>query len=223
MAESTSRRGEEVLALVEVMDRLRSPGGCPWDADQTHESLVEYMIEEAYEAVEAIELSDDVALREELGDVLLQVMFHSRIGQENDLPWDIDDVARGITEKLIARHPHVFGDVDAATAAEVEANWATLKATEKGRESVTDGIPTALPALVLAAKLLSRSKKLDVAPTSVEAQQVAREAIEQVGYGDLLLAIVAQARSEGVDAEAELREAVRSLRGKIRLAEGLEP
>ena len=108
MAEPTSRRGEELLTLVEVMDRLRSPGGCPWDAEQTHESLVEYMIEEAYEAVEAIELSDSAALREELGDVLLQVMFHSRIGQEQTEPWDIDDVACGITEKLIARHPHVF-------------------------------------------------------------------------------------------------------------------
>jgi XTP/dITP diphosphohydrolase len=222
MAESGGRRGEELLALVEVMDRLRSPGGCPWDAEQTHESLVEYMIEEAYEAVEAIELSDDVALREELGDVLLQVMFHSRIGQENDEPWDIDDVARGITEKLIARHPHVFGDVDAATAAEVEANWAALKAAEKGRESVTDGIPTALPALVLAAKMMSRSKKIDIAPTSSHAMHVAQRAIAEVGYGDLLMAIVAQARVDGIDAEAELRESIRSFRGKIRSVEGLD-
>ena len=222
MAEPTSRRGEELLTLVEVMDRLRSPGGCPWDAEQTHESLVEYMIEEAYEAVEAIELSDSAALREELGDVLLQVMFHSRIGQEQTEPWDIDDVACGITEKLIARHPHVFADVDASTAAEVEANWAALKAAEKGRASVTDGIPAALPALVLAAKLMSRSKNLNIAPSSTHAQQVAEEAISQVGYGDLLLAVVAQSRIDGVDAEAELREAIRSLRGKIREAEGLD-
>ncbi len=215
------RRGEELLALVEVMDRLRSPGGCPWDAEQTHESLIQYLIEEAYEAVETIELGDQTGLREELGDVLLQVMFHSRIGQENQDPWDIDDVARGITEKLIARHPHVFGDVDAATAAEVEANWAALKAAEKGRESVTDGIPTGLPALVLAAKLMSRSKGLNVEPSSDEARDLASKAIERVGYGELLLGIVAQSRVDGVDAEAELRDAIRDLRGRIRHAEGL--
>ena len=220
MADSP-RRGDELLVLVEVMDRLRSPGGCPWDAEQTHVSLVQYLIEEAYEAVETIELGDDAGLREELGDVLLQVMFHARIGQENGAPWDIDDVARGITEKLIARHPHVFGDVDAATAAEVEANWAVLKAAEKGRESVTDGIPAGLPALVLASKMMSRSKSLNVKPGSAQAQDLAAQAIERVGYGELLLAIVAQSRLDGVDAEAELREAIRDLRGRIRQEEGL--
>ena len=214
-------RGESLVELVAVMDRLRSPGGCPWDAQQTHESLVEYMVEEAYEAVEAIESGDDVALREELGDVLLQVVYHSRLAQEHDEPFDIDDVARGITSKLIRRHPHVFGDVNAETIADVEVNWLAAKAQEKGRESVTDGIPSALPALVLASKLMSRSKRIDVEVTPPEARTVADKAIAELGYGELLLAIVATAHADGVDAEAELRSSIRDYRARIRTAEGL--
>ena len=131
------------------MDRLRSPGGCPWDAEQTHESLVPYLIEEAHEAVEAIESGDRAHMAEELGDVLLQVVFHARVAQEHpEAPFDIDDVAGGIVEKLVRRHPHVFADVDADTAAEVAANWEQIKAAEKaGRTSVLDGIPAGLPAL----------------------------------------------------------------------------
>ena len=128
------RPGERLLDLVAVMDRLRSPGGCPWDARQTHASLVEYLVEEAYETVEAIEESDRVGLREELGDLLLQVVFHARIAAEDVAdPWTIDDVADGIVSKLISRHPHVFGDVSADTPEQVEANWHALKAKEKGR------------------------------------------------------------------------------------------
>ncbi len=215
------RQGEAVLELVALMDRLRSPGGCPWDAEQTHDSLVEYMVEEAYEAVEAIESGDDAALQEELGDVLLQVVYHARLAQEHDEPWDIDDVARGITNKLISRHPHVFGAEQGATIVDVEGNWARLKAAEKGRESVTDGIPAALPALVLAAKLMSRSKSVDVEIVPSRALDVANAAVAQIGYGELLLAIVAKGRSEGVDAEAELREAIRGYRERIRAAEGV--
>jgi XTP/dITP diphosphohydrolase len=214
-------RGASLVELVAVMDRLRSPGGCPWDAEQTHESLVEYMVEEAYEAVEAIESGDDVALREELGDVLLQVVYHSRLAQEHDEPFDIDDVARGITSKLIRRHPHVFGDVNAETIADVEVNWLAAKAAEKGRDSVTDGIPAALPALVLAAKLMSRSKLVDVEIVPPRAGQVAEQAVDELGYGELLLAIVAKARADGIDAEAELRASVRDYRERIRAAEGL--
>ncbi len=119
-----SQRGARILELVEVMDRLRSPGGCPWDARQTHRSLVEYLVEEAYETLEAIETDDDDGLREELGDLLLQVVFHARIGQENpENAWDIDDVAGGIVDKLIRRHPHVFGGTDALSAEQVETNW----------------------------------------------------------------------------------------------------
>ncbi len=139
--------GARLLDLVAVMDRLRSPGGCPWDRQQTHQSLVKYLLEEAYETVETIEDGDfDVpgegrdALREELGDVLLQVAFHSRIAQEHaEDPFGIDDVAQGIVSKLINRHPHVFGGVEANTAAEVEANWDQIKAAEKGRSSAVEG------------------------------------------------------------------------------------
>jgi len=216
--------GAHLLDLVAVMDRLRSPGGCPWDAEQSHESLVEYLVEEAYETVEAIETSDDAALREELGDVLLQVAFHARIAEEHDDPWSIDDVADGITAKLVRRHPHVFADGAARTPDEVEASWKQLKAAEKGRASVTDGIPEALPALVLAAKLLRRSSHVDdvdwVAPEVQEAADRAYDAVDG-DVGDLLLALVARMESTDEDAEQELRGAVRRHRERIRTAETL--
>ena len=146
--------GQPLLELITVMDRLRSPGGCPWDAEQTHESLVSYLTEEAHEAVEAIETGDRAAIREELGDVLLQVIFHARIAQEDPTdPWSIDEVAQGIAAKLVARHPHVFGDETADSAAHVESVWLARKTAEKSRESVLDGIPAGLPALLLAAKM----------------------------------------------------------------------
>ena len=136
---SDDRPGRRFLDLVEVMDRLRSPGGCPWDAEQTHASLVKYLLEEAYETAEAIEDGDEAALREELGDVLLQVVFHSRIAAERPDGWSIDDVANDIVEKLVRRHPHVFGSASATTARDVESNWERLKAAEKGRTSAVDG------------------------------------------------------------------------------------
>jgi XTP/dITP diphosphohydrolase len=216
--------GAHLLDLVAVMDRLRSPGGCPWDSEQTHASLVEYLVEESYETVEAIETGDDAALREELGDVLLQVAFHARIAEEHDEPWSIDDVADGITEKLVRRHPHVFADHDARTPAEVEENWKKLKAQEKGRESVTDGIPLALPSLVLAGKLLRRAAGIEgVVAAKPEARFAAQTAVAAVDgdYGDLLLALVAKANADGVDAEQALRSAIRKHRDAIRVAEGL--
>jgi XTP/dITP diphosphohydrolase len=215
--------GAHLLDLVAVMDRLRSPGGCPWDAEQTHASLVEYLVEESYETVEAIETGDDDALREELGDVLLQVAFHARIAEERDAPWSIDDVADGITGKLVKRHPHVFSDHVVRDADEVEANWRRLKAQEKGRESVTDGIPLALPALVLAGKLLRRSAEVDGVATDAQARVAAQAALAAVDgdYGELLLAIAARASTDGVDPEQALREAVRRHRDAVRAAEGL--
>jgi XTP/dITP diphosphohydrolase len=202
-------RGERFLELVEVMDTLRS--GCPWDARQTHRSLVEYLVEEAYETVEAIEIDDDPGLREELGDLLLQIVFHARIAQESETPWDIDDVADGIITKLIARHPHVFGDATADTAEQVEANWHALKAKEKGRASVTDGIPESLPALVRAAKLLARSASLDLpaVPAQAAAESTLKNVQSEEEFGALLLALVAVARERDWDAEAALRQAVR--------------
>lgn len=220
-----TRRGERVLELVEVMDRLRSPGGCPWDARQTHRSLVEYLVEEAYETVEAIEADDDEGLREELGDLLLQVVFHARIAQESaPSGWDIDDVANGIVEKLVRRHPHVFADVDASTAEQVEANWHALKAQEKGRASVTEGIPEQLPALLRAAKVQSRSSSVTnglAEPASIDA---AREMLANMDspdeLGEFLFAVVAAARDKEWDAEAALREATRHRIEQIRRAEG---
>jgi XTP/dITP diphosphohydrolase len=223
--------GARLLDLVAVMDRLRSPGGCPWDAAQTHTSLVEYLVEEAYETVEAIETGDEVALREELGDLLLQVVFHARIAQEHEVPWTVDDVAVGIVDKLVARHPHVFAGADATTAAQVEENWQTLKNAEKGRESATDGVPLALPSLVLAAKLLKRSASLGLEPVAPGVAAAAGAAVAAVvpseaadaetAYGELLLALVAQARADGVDADVALRAAARRYRAAVRAAEGL--
>lgn len=222
--DTTNAPGVSLLELVAVMDRLRSPGGCPWDARQTHESLVEYLVEEAYETVEAIEAKDDAGLREELGDLLLQVVFHSRIAQERgDQGWNIDDVARGIIDKLIHRHPHVFADVDADTAEQVEANWHALKAEEKGRASVTDGIPEQLPALLRASKVRSRSATLaDVLPSlrgQEEAERVVRSVASEEEFGDILLALASIARDRGWDAEGALRQAVRRRIDEIRQVE----
>ncbi len=212
--------GDGVSELVAVMDRLRSPGGCPWDARQTHRSLAEYLLEEAYETVEAIESGDRDDLREELGDLLLQVVFHSRIAEEDAQdPWGIDEVARGIVAKLVRRHPHVFAAEDGVTTAEhVESRWHELKAQEKGRASVTEGIPEALPALLRASKILARSEHLDVPLPDVGDPLVA--IADEESLGDLLLVLVAASRARGWDAEAALRDAVRRQAGRIRESEG---
>jgi XTP/dITP diphosphohydrolase len=220
----TVQPGSAFLSLVEVMDRLRSPGGCPWDARQTHESLVEYLVEETYETVEAIETGDRAGLREELGDLLLQVVFHARIAQEDpENAWGIDDVVEGIIAKLVGRHPHVFGDEVAGTADEVEANWHARKAIEKGRTSVTDGIPMQLPALVLAAKVLARSVAFTDDLGESSRHEAALAAVDDVfseeAFGDLLLGLVTIGRDEGWDAEAALRGATRRRIDAIRAIE----
>ncbi|ONI72472.1 MazG family protein [Kribbella sp. ALI-6-A] len=209
--------GARLIDLVQVMDRLRR--NCPWDQEQTHESLAKYLLEETYETLEAIGTGDSEHLREELGDLLLQVVFHARIAEEtvedpdgDDGPWSIDDVAGGIVEKLIRRHPHVFGSVDATDVATVEANWETIKAAEKQRSSVLEGIPLALPALALADKVLSRAAK--VLPPADTAGELAEEQV-----GAALLHLVRQARSAGVDPEQALRNAVRQLAEQVRAAE----
>lgn len=224
-ADDTEPTGAALLELVAVMDRLRSPGGCPWDAEQTHESLVEYLIEETYETVEAIETADDAALREELGDLLLQVVFHSRIGEEASAPWNIDDVARGICDKLISRHDHVFGAATVTDAADSERAWQLKKAQEKGRTSVTDGVPVAMPSLVLAAKLLRRAQRggVDVPPVSADrlaqAQSVIETVEDQRAFGDLLFALVVAGDDAGLDADAALRESIRDFRQRVISAE----
>ncbi|GAA3978701.1 nucleoside triphosphate pyrophosphohydrolase [Streptomyces plumbiresistens] len=200
--------GARLLDLVQVMDRIRAE--CPWSSQQTHKGLAKYGIEEAYELVEAIEEGDRDELREELGDVLLQVVFHARIAEEDsEAPFSIDDVAGGIVTKLIHRHPHVFGDETATTPEEVKEHWLRTKAIEKQRESVTDGVPLGQPGLALAAKLASRVRTagLDV-PLPVA---------EGVGYD--LLALAVRAEAEGVDPEAALRAAARTYRDAIRRTE----
>jgi XTP/dITP diphosphohydrolase len=201
--------GARLLDLVEVMDRLRT--SCPWDREQTHQSLAPYLLEEAYETLEALDSEDPDHLREELGDLLLQVVFHARVAADDESsPWDIDDVAGGIVDKLVRRHPHVFADVAAADAAAVEVNWETIKAAEKQRESVLDGIPAALPALARADKLLGRLERSGLA---VEA---AGDGSGDAGIGDELLALVRRARAAGVDAEQALRGRLRAVEAAAR-------
>ena len=202
--------GARLLDLVTVMDRLRT--SCPWDREQTHESLARYLLEEAYETLEAIESGDYGHLREELGDLLLQVYFHARIAEEHDEePFSVDDVAAGIVDKLVHRHPHVFAGLEVEDADEVNRNWERLKAAEKGRGSVLDGIPLALPALSLAEKTLGRAARVGVEPGPAD--------VVGQGLGDRLLALVVEARAAGLDAEQELRAAVRRLADVVRAAE----
>ena len=202
--------GARVLDLVATMDRLRSPGGCPWDAEQTHESLLRYLIEEAYEVVEAVETGDREHLREELGDLLLQVVSHARVAQEHpEHPFTLDDVAAGIVDKLVRRHPHVFADDDAATAEHVEERWERMKAVEKGRESALDGIPGGLPALARAEKMLDRVDRHGVDTSLPDGDDV----------GVRLLRDVAAARRQGTSAEEALREALREWERQVRVDE----
>ncbi len=192
--------------LVEVMNQLRSPGGCPWDGEQTHESLVKYLLEESYEFVDSLNSNDRAGMREELADVLLQVYFHARIAQEHPTdPFTIEDVAQSITEKLIRRHPHVFGDVKVSGSQEVLANWEAIKAKEKGRTSALEGIAMAQPALPLIEKLLYRADKYGVVvsvPNEVDFNSPADES----AVGRALLAVIAWAHANGIDAESALRK-----------------
>jgi len=213
------RPGERLLDLVAVMDRLRSPGGCPWDAEQTHHSLVEYLVEEAYETVEAIETSDDSALREELGDLLLQVVFHARIAEEHAEPWSIDDVAAGIIDKLVSRHPHVFGDeARAQDADEVLTRWEGHKRRE-GR-GVLAGVPATLPALLMALRVSQKVRsvgfdwpdmqgaidKLDEEVAELKAAIASGDAeAVRSEIGDVLFTVANLARIQSIDPEDALR------------------
>ncbi|MFF4954452.1 nucleoside triphosphate pyrophosphohydrolase [Streptomyces chattanoogensis] len=201
--------GARLLDLVQVMDQIRAE--CPWSSIRTHEDLAKYGLEEAYEMVEAIEAGDREELREELGDVLLQVVFHARIAQDDpEDPFSIDDVAGTIVEKLVHRHPHVFGEEAAETPEDVKAHWLRTKAEEKQRESVTEGVPLGQPGLALAAKLASRVRTAGL--------DVALPAGEGVGYE--LLAMAVRAERDGVDPEAALRAAARAYRDAVTAAEG---
>lgn len=201
--------------LVAVMDRLRSPGGCPWDAEQTHESLVKFLLEESYEFIEAVETKDREAMREELGDVLLQVYFHARMAEEHPTdPFSIEDVAQTVAEKLIRRHPHVFADAEDLSSDQVLENWEALKAKEKGRTSAVEGVPVGQPALPLVTKLLYRAEKnrlkLDLPSKIHEPEEATPEAV-----GEVLLATIAWASEHGVDPEGALRLVARDLAAQI--------
>ena len=201
--------GSQLQRLVEVMNTLRSPGGCPWDAEQTHESLLKYLLEESYEFIEAVEENDRAAMREELGDVLLQVFFHARMAEEHPTdPFSVEDVAKTVAEKLVRRHPHVFSDTKVSGSAEVLENWEAQKAAEKGRTSATEGVPLGQPALALATKLIYRAQKyghqiavehpLKLAPGTTEKE-----------LGAALLGILDQALALDIDPESALRSAIK--------------
>ena len=227
----TSRGGERLLDLVRVVARLRAPDGCPWDRAQTHRTLRRHLIDEAYETLDAIEEGDAGRLRDELGDLLLQALFHAQI-KSDEGEYDIDHVAEGTVEKLIRRHPHVFADVDADTPAEVYANWERIKAGEGERKAIDAEMPGALPALLAAQKVQRRAaghgfdwarlagavdkvreelgelEEAAVAHEGADAEGGAKDALEEE-VGDVLFAVTALARKLGVDAEGALRSTTR--------------
>jgi tetrapyrrole methylase family protein/MazG family protein len=219
-------KGSALLDLVATETRLRGPGGCPWDAEQTHASLARHLVEEAYEVLDAIEEGTPEQLREELGDLLLQVVFHAQMAEDAG-DFDIDGVARSITEKLIRRHPHVFGDLRVSSAGEVVRNWEAIKRDEEGRTDPLAGIPAALPALQLAAKLQKRAAEAGFAwPTAAEPLAKVKEELDEAAeatnpehleweVGDLLFAVVALARAKGVEPEAALRRTARRFRARF--------
>lgn len=204
--------GVELLDAVTVMDRLRSPGGCPWDAEQDHDSLRRYLVEETYELLDAIDQRDRPSLREELGDVLLQVLFHARIATEDATePFGVDEVAADLVGKLVSRHPHVFTEVESVHDAESQQlRWDELKQREKQRESIVDGVATGQPAAALAAKLVQRAQRAGVPRELVTAGE---------SPGAVLFDLVARARLAGDDPEDDLRAAALAFAGRVRDAE----
>jgi XTP/dITP diphosphohydrolase len=216
---SSSLPGGELLTLVSVMDTLRR--NCPWDARQTHESLAPYLLEESYEALDALESGDRAALREELGDVLLQVMFHARVAAErtDGTGFTVDDVADGIVTKLVRRHPHVFGDVTVSGADDVTRNWDAIKAAERAERatgdrpaSALDGVPLGQPALALAAQLQGRAERAGLPPDLA----VPGGPDDGSRLGAELFGLVAEARRAGLDPELELRAAARRYADQVR-------
>ncbi|MDR1634441.1 MAG: MazG family protein [Bifidobacteriaceae bacterium] len=206
--------------LVDTMARLRAPGGCPWDAQQTHDSLVQYLLEEAYEAAEAIEHGDRDDLREELGDVLLQVVFHACVGSEHrDDPFDLNDLARGVADKLVRRHPHVFaaGAAEGISADESLGRWDQMKAAEKARGSVLDGIPVGQSALARAQKVFARARRAGLTDIGTDAGTPEATSEDRArDLGERLAALAWEADLLGLDAEKELRAATRRLEARIK-------
>ncbi|MFJ6195214.1 nucleoside triphosphate pyrophosphohydrolase [Micromonospora sp. NPDC092111] len=214
--------GARLLDAVEVMDRLASPGGDPWKRAQTHRSLAGFLLEECYEAYDAISADDTDALREELGDVLLQVLLHARLAE--DLPegerWNVDDLAGVLVDKMVRRNPHVFAGAEVGTLAEIEASWERIKRAEKARDSVLDGIALSQPALALAAKILDRAGRIGL---TVPLPPVDTQPDPESRLGAALLTTVAEARQAGLDPEAALRRATLAHATTIRTAEPQTP
>jgi len=216
---------EKLASLIQTAHQLRAPGGCPWDAEQTHESLVQYLLEETYELIEAIETGNREEVLEELGDVLYQVIFHSDLASGGTLgdPFDLEDVSEFMEQKMRSRHPHVFGSEQeleqfaAQTGDDVMQNWDSHKKKEKpGRTSILDGVPQAMPALALANKVMGKAEKAGILEKQSE-PVVPMQSEDELGK--LLLAIVASARAVGLDPERALREATRELQVEIRSSE----
>src|SRR5439155_26393797 len=227
-------RGERVLDLLRVMARLRGPDGCPWDREQTHQTLARHLLEEAHETIEAIDEGDPTRLQDELGDLLLQVVFHAEMARQEG-SFDVDDVAEGIVRKLIRRHPHVFGEVEVSDAAEVLVNWERIKSVEEGREhGVDEEIPATLPALARAAKVQRRAagfgfdwrsvdgalgkvrEELSELEAELDAAGLTRPSSDSAAHGriedelgDVLFAVATVGRWAGVDPETALRKATR--------------
>jgi XTP/dITP diphosphohydrolase len=206
-----------------VLDRLVSPGGDPWKRAQTHQSLARFLLEECYEAYDAIAEGDLPALREELGDLLLQVVLHARLAEDlpEDRRWTIDDVAGDLVAKMVRRNPHVFGGAAVQSVDEVVDNWEQIKRAEKARQSALDGVALAQPALSLAAKVLDRVERAGIRPPAPPERSLDDEAAlaGEEALGAALFALVARARGRGLDPEAALRRAVLAYADAVRAAE----
>ena len=219
ITEDSLRAGEAFSRLAALMHRLRQPGGCPWDIEQTHGSLAIHLLEEAYEAVDAIDKGDLDGLEEELGDLLLQVVFHAEIASETS-SFDAASVVDGLSQKLIARHPHVFGDVSVDRADEVVVRWESLKHEQKQRTDLGEGIPNNLPALLLAHKvqrrLAGRDESFEASSQGVaESVSAMGEAPSDEEIGELLYQVVRLAQANGVDPEGALRRRATAALGQL--------
>jgi tetrapyrrole methylase family protein/MazG family protein len=221
----------EVTRLLGLAARLRAPGGCPWDAEQTHHSLTRYLLEEAYEVVEAVESDDAAALEDELGDLLYQVVFHAVLAEEEGT-FGLAEIARGIHDKLVRRHPHVFGDLDASSSSDVMRNWEQIKKDEKGATSIVAGITPSLPSLLYTHKLLRKAASVGLDPgtrqdavarlaAAVRALEAGGDDALDVQLGELLAAAVVLARSGGIDAESALRGWAAAFRQRFEALERL--
>jgi tetrapyrrole methylase family protein/MazG family protein len=228
--------GKEIDRLIAIVERLRAPGGCPWDREQTHRSIMSCLLDEAYEFFEGVDQDNPAVMREELGDILLQIAFHAQMAREAGR-FDIEDVAHDICEKLITRHPHVFGDARVESSREVLVNWERIKRDEKGKEAreyIVDGIPDALPALLRAEKIQRRVARVGfdwqdagaVFDKVEEEFKEFREALEANNnlhaseeLGDILFALVNVARHNGICAEDALRLAVKKFARRFRFIE----